>query len=246
MCRRSSWLAGALAAGSCACATPRDPVRIDTGGVLAFDVRATLPFGDQSARHALAEGSPEDAVGRLTGLEFEYTFVQDDGAQSLGSGDSLLLDRQSFAGPGDVDYDYTINTFALAADAAQVFEGGFAVGAIFGVASHTADLRGRFQGARDSVNVFSAGPVAGVELAWYAPSPFHVFGRYLASYELADERDTVSTSSIELGGAWSFGTYFSLGAGWRWWSYDAEEIGAPTSDLRLDLNGPLVTLGFAP
>lgn len=225
---------------------PRDPVAIDTGGVLAFDVRATLPFGDQTARHALAEGRPEDAVGTLAGLGFEYTFVQDDGAQSLGSGKSVLLDRQAFTGPGEVDYDYTINRFALAVDAAQVFEGGLAVGAVFGLMSHTADLRGRFQGTRDSVDVFSAGPVAGVELAWYAPSPFHVFARYLGSFELSDERDTVTTSALELGGAWSFGPHFSLGAGWRWWSYDAEDTGAPTSDLRLDLNGPLVTLGFAP
>lgn len=243
---RSSWLVGALAAIPCACAAPSDPARIDAGEVLAFDVRATLPFGDQSARHALAEGSPEDAVGRLTGFEFEYTFVQDDGAQSLGSGDSILLDRQAFAGAGRVDYDYTINRFALAVDAAQVFEGGLSVGAILGVASHIADLRGRFQGARDSANVFSAGPVAGVELAWYAPFSYHVFARYLASYELGDERDTVSTGTIELGGTWHFGPYLSVGVGWRWWSYDAEDVGGPTSDLRLDLNGPLVTLGFAP
>jgi len=228
------------------CATERDAVKIDDSGVASLNVRAVLPLTNQDRRHAMVEGRPEDGIGGQSSIELEYTFLEDDADQSLGPDDSIELDGEVFDGPGGVDYRYRVAAFALAFHAMQVFESGVAFGGFGGLSSHTLELDGKFEGTRDSVDVFSVGPYFGGEVRWYAPARFHLFARLTFSYEIPDERQSVETRGVELGGVYHFSRYFSLGAGYRWWRYEAKSDGDFESDLELDADGPLLTLGFSP
>ncbi len=245
---------GLLALASCQ--SSRTPIEGDDDAFFG-GLRATIPFtraeptrgrgeAHGGENHDQDQAPQRDAYATRFGLRIEVEGAGGEFHQDLAVGESVQLEDMAFSGPGRVTLDFDHRFVGVGLNIVRPRPRGVNIDGAFGVAGSFLKARASDGFTSESADLDSVGPFLDGTLLVRLHPALALFLEGQLFWGVLDSTDTVQTTTLRGGIAWSPLPDFTLSAGFAQWNLEAErESGSPDpSDLDLELEGPFVRVDF--
>ncbi len=214
------------------------PIEGEDENVLFSDVRMRWPLSGRR------DNADPDVPRRSfqTTLEVGGMYGRGTSEQTLRAGEVVELESIPFSGPTTLDTDYGLALGEINVRFGWDFDNGSHLACLAGLGFSSLELEISDGSQVDNDSFFEIGPVFGFAGGHdFGMAGIRASGKL--QFGIPDEGSGVAVYVFDAGGVLRFGRQISLGAGWRWVDYKAEQSSG--SDIDLRLSGPVVTLTFS-
>ena len=179
-------------------------------------------------------------------VDFDVSYGEGVGAQTLTSGQILVIDGVVFRGPEDLVVGFDLMRVSLDARLAIPVRPKFSAEVFAGLEHSALDLSVRSGSLPPSqtggVDVTAIGPMVGGALVWRPAESLRLSAEGRLGVGFSSQVEVVDLKSFELGiTAFPFGP-IGFFAGWRTTSYEADDGNLLESGVDVTLSGPVVSV----